>query len=147
MKVILRKDLKGVGRSHDVIEVSGGYALNHLIPKGFAVAATPTANKEADMRRKQMTDRSALDTALLAQNIASLAEARIVIKAKVNEKDHLYNAVGESEILIAAKEQAHIDLPEGAIKLEKAIKKVGTFDIPIAVGEVFGKFSIIIEAE
>lgn len=147
MKVILTKDVKGVGRVHDTVVTADGYALNYLIPGKFAIAATPTAMKEAEQRRKQVTDRSALDASLLAQNIASLADARIVIKVKANEKGHLYDAVGEPEIRAAAKEQAHIDLPEDAIKLEKPIKELGTFDIPVSSGEIFGKFSITIEAE
>ena len=147
MKVIILKDIKGVGRKHETIETSDGHALNYLIPGKFAIAATPSAMKEAEQRRKQVTDRAALDTALLAQNIATLAETRIVIKAKANEKGHLYDAVGEPEIRQAAKEQARIDLSDDAIKLEKPIKELGTFDVPVAVGEVFGKFSIIIEAE
>jgi large subunit ribosomal protein L9 len=147
MKVILIKDVKGIGRAHESVETKDGHALNYLIPNKFAIAATPTAMKEAETRRKQSTDRAALDTALLAQNIAALAEARIVIKAKANEKGHLYDAVGKSEIHTAAKEQARIDLPEDAIKLEKPIKELGTFDIPVATGEVFGKFSVVIEAE
>jgi len=69
-----------------------------------------------------------------------------VIKVKANEKGHLYDAVGETEIRMAAKE-AHIDLPEDAIKLEKPIKELGTFDIPVATADAFGKFSITIEAE
>jgi large subunit ribosomal protein L9 len=121
--------------------------LNYLIPGKFAVAATPTAAKEAALRLKTVADRTAVDTALLLQNIASLAEARIVIKTKVNEKGHLYNAVGESEIIAAAKEQARIDLPEGVVKLEKPIKEIGTFDISVSSGETFGKFSITVEAE
>ncbi len=147
MKVILRRDVKGIGREHETVEISDGHALNYLIPKKLAVPATPSAMKEAELRLKAMTDRAALDTALLAQNIASLESAKIVIKAKVNEKGHLYDAVGESEIRAAAKEQAHIDLSEDAIKLEKPIKKVGTFDIPVAAAGTFGKFSITIEAE
>jgi len=147
MKVILIKDVKDVGRAHEEIEASDGYALNFLIPKKFAIAATTVAKKEAETRRKQVTDRSALDATLLAQNIASLADARIVIHVKANEKGHLYDAVGESEIISAAKEQGHIDLPEGVIKLEKPIKELGTFDIPVSAGETFGKFSISIEAE
>lgn len=147
MKVILRKDVKGIGREHDSVEISDGHALNYLIPKKLAVPATPVAMKEAELRRKAVTDRVALDTALLAQNIAALAEARIVIKAKVNEKDHLYNAIGESEIRAAVKEQAHIDLSEDTIKLEKPLKKAGTFDVPVAAAGTFGKFSITIEAE
>ena len=147
MKIVLMKDVKGVGRAHDVVEAADGHALNYLIPKKFAIAATATATVQAELRRKQMADRSSLDTALLAQNIASLADARIVLTAKANEKGHLYDAVGESDIRAAAKEQAHIDLPEDAIKLEKPLKELGTFDIPVSAGDVFGKFSITIEAE
>ena len=141
------KDVKGVGHTHETIEVADGYALNFLIPKRFAIAATPAAQKEAEMRRKQVVDRTVLDTALLTQNIASLAEAHIVIKAKANEKGHLYDAVGEPEIRNAAKEQAHIDLPDNVIKLEKPIKELGSFTIPVATVDTFGEFSIAIEAE
>ncbi|MFM2330743.1 MAG: hypothetical protein RLZZ26_250 [Candidatus Parcubacteria bacterium] len=147
MKVILIKDVKGIGRAHETVEAKDGHALNFLIPKKLAVAATPTAAKEAALRLKTVADKNAVDTALLLQNIASLAEARIVIKTKVNEKGHLYNAIGEFEISAAAKEQARIDLPESVIKLEKPIKEIGTFDVPVSSGETFGKFSITIEAE
>lgn len=147
MKVILIKDVKGMGRAHEAVEAADGYALNYLIPKKFAIPATSGASQEAETRRKQTADRSALDAALLAQNISALAEARIVIKVKANEKGHLYDAVGEPEIRAAAKEQAHIDLPEGALKLEKPIKELGTFEIPVAAADTFGEFSITIEAE
>ncbi|MCX6787319.1 MAG: 50S ribosomal protein L9 [Candidatus Kaiserbacteria bacterium] len=147
MKVILLKSAKGIGQVHDAIEVKDGYALNYLIPKGIAIPATSVALQEAETRRKQTIGREELNAQLLTQNIASLAEAHIVIKAKANEKNHLYDAVGEPEIIKAVKEQAHIDLPDEAIKLEKPIKELGTFDIPIATADTFGKFSITIEAE
>jgi len=147
MKIILLKDVKGIGRAHEEVEAADGYALNFLIPKKFAIPATPAAKKEAESRRKQMADRAALDAKLLAQNIATLADARIVIRTKANEKGHLYDAVGEPEIRKAAKEQMHIDLPEDVIKLEKPIKELGTFDVPVSANDAFGKFSITIEAE
>lgn len=147
MKVILIKDVKGMGRAHEEVTTSDGYALNYLIPKKFAITATPVARKEAESRIKQRVDQDVVDAALLTQNIASLVEAHIVIKMKANEKGHLYDAVGEPEISKAAKEQAHIDLPENVIKLEKPIKAVGTFDIPVSSADTFGKFSITIEAE
>jgi large subunit ribosomal protein L9 len=146
MKVILIKDVKGMGRAHEEVTTSDGYALNYLIPKKFAISATPIARQEAESRRKNVVNRSEIDSALLLQNIASLADARITIKMKANEKGHLYDAVGEEDILKAAKE-AHIDLPMGVIRLEKPIKEVGTFDVPVSSGETFGKFSITIEAE
>lgn len=147
MKVILQRDVKDMGRTHDVVEAKDGFALNFLIPKKLAIPATPSALKEAEFRQKQVKERKTLDAKLLAQNIAALAEARIVIKAKANEKGHLYDAVGETEIVNAAKESARIDLPEDAIKLEKPIKELGTFNIPVSAGETFGSFSITVEAE
>ena len=147
MKVILIKDVKGIGRAHEEVEAKDGHALNYLIPKKLAIPATVTAKKEAELRRKQVTDRTEINSALLTQNISALAEAHVVIKVKANEKGHLYDAVGESDISKAVKEQAHIDLPEDAIKLEKPIKELGTFDVPISTPDTFGKFSITIEAE
>ncbi len=147
MKIILLKDVKGVGRTHESVEASDGHALNYLIPKKLAVLATPVTVREAELRRKQATDRAELDTVLLAQNLAALAEARVVIKMKANEKGHLYDAVGKSDIQREVKEQSRIDLPEDVIKLEKPIKELGVFDIPVATGDTFGKFSLTIEAE
>lgn len=147
MKVILTKDVKGVGRAHETVVAADGYALNYLIPNKLAVVATPGSTKVAEQRVTQAATRKELDTKLLAQNLASLAEARIVIRAKANEKGHLYDAVGKEEIAKAAKTEARIDLPEEAIKLEKPIKELGTFEIPVAAGENFGQFSITIEAE
>lgn len=141
------RDVKGVGRAHEEVSASDGYALNFLIPKKFAVVATPAAKQTAQLRRKQTVGRAALDATLLAQNIAALAEARVVVKTKANEKGHLYDAVAAPEISQAAKEQVHIDLPVDAIKLEKPFKELGTFDVPVSAGETFGKFSITIEAE
>lgn len=146
MKVILLKDVKGIGRAHTEIDAKDGYALNFLIPQKLAIAATPAARREAESRRKQVSDRRELDAKLLAQNIATLADAHIVVRAKANEKGHLYDAVGEREIAAAAKE-AHVDLPEDVIRIEKPFKELGTFDVPVAAGETFGKFSITIEAE
>lgn len=146
MKVILLKDVKDIGRAHETINAKDGYALNYLIPKKFAVAATESAVKEAGARKKVVASRRELDAKLLAQNIATLAEVRLTIRVKANEKGHLYDAVDASEIAKAAKE-AHIDLPEEAIKLEKPIKELGEFEIPVSAGEIFGTFKVVIETE
>ena len=147
MKVILLKDAKGVGRAYDTLETSDGYALNYLIPAKIAVAATAPAIREAALRKAQQHDRAEVSAKLLEQNLATLASTAITISTKANKKGHLYDAVSEKEISRAAKEQAHIDLPESAIRLEKPIKELGTFDVPIAAGASFGRLSLTIEAK
>jgi large subunit ribosomal protein L9 len=141
MKVVLLKDVRGMGSAHSVHEVSDGHALNFLIPRKIAVPATPSAMKSAENRQKQVTDRRELDVKLVADRIAALAEEKVTITKKANEQGHLYDGVDAAEIAAAT------ELPEEAIHLEKPIKEVGTFEVPVAVGKDFGKISIEVVAE
>ena len=141
MKVILLRDVKKMGRAHEEIEAKDGYALNFLIPQKLAVAATAHAKQQAQLRLRQAGARKEIDAALVSKRITALAEGQVIIKKKANEKGHLYDAVDVKEIAEAAQ------LPADSIKLEKPIKELGVFDIPVAFGDQFGKFSITIEAE
>ena len=141
MKVVLIKDVKNMGRAGAVVEVSDGHAINFLIPRKFGVPATATNLKQAETKQKQFDERKAVDSALIAETIAKLAEGRTVITKKANEKNHLYDAVDAAEIAAAT------NLPADAIKLEKPIKEVGEFDVPVSMGENFGTIKIAIEAE
>ena len=147
MKIVLTQSVKGVGDTHDVVHVADGYALNFLIRTGKAISATQTQQRIAKIRKEKLVVERKVQEKLLEQNIATLSDARISIVVSVNEKGHLYEAVGVSEILSAIKEQVSVSLPKDMIKLEHPIKEIGTYDIPISHGELFGKFSIIVEAK
>ena len=141
MKVVLLKDVKNMGRAHSVIEVSDGHALNLLIPKKLAVPATPTSMKQAELRVQQVVDRKELDVKLIADRLVQLADERVTIVKKANEQGHLYDGVDAKEIADAAQ------LPEEVVRIEKPFKELGTFEVPVAFGEQFGKFSLDIVAE
>ncbi len=141
MKIVLLKDVKNMGRAGSAHDVSDGHALNMLIPRGMAVLATATTLARAEGIAKKDIDRKELDAKLIAERLSALAEERIVILKKANEKGHLYDTVGASEIALVTK------LPIESIKLEKPIKELGTFDVPVSYGENFGKISVTVEAE
>lgn len=141
MKVILQRDVKGMGRAHEAVETKDGYALNYLIPQKLAISATPSAAKEAEGRLAKVASRKELETKLVTETITALAGTTVTITKKANEKGHLYDAVGAKEIAEAAK------LPEEAITLPKPIKELGTFRVPVALGDSFGEFSVEVVAE
>ena len=141
MKVVLLKDVKDMGRAHTEVEVSAGHALNFLIPRKMAVPATAGALKQAGLRVQQVVDRKELDVKLVEDRLAVLAEEKVTITKKANEQGHLYDGVDAKELAEAAQ------LPEEVIKLEKPFKELGTFDVPVAYGANFGKFSVEIVAE
>lgn len=141
MKVVLLKDVKNTGRAGAVVECSDGHAQNFLIPRGLAALATPTNLKQAELRVRQESARKELDLKLIQDRLSALAEEKTVIVKKANEKGHLYDTVDAADIAKAT------NLPEEAIKIEKPFKEVGTFDVPVALGESFGKLTIVVEAE
>ena len=50
MKVLLTSDVKGKGKSGDIVNVNDGYARNYLIPQGLAVAADANNINAATVR-------------------------------------------------------------------------------------------------
>lgn len=141
MKVVLLKDVRDLGRAGTVHDVSDGHGLNMLIPKRLAVLATPIAIKRAEAMKQQMDEKRTVENELIHERLTALAETRISIVKKANEQGHLYDAVDAKEIAEEAK------LPVETIKLEKPIKELGTFEIPVAYGEQFGTITISVEAE
>lgn len=141
MKVVLLKDVKNTGRAGMVIECSDGHALNFLIPRGMAAPATPANLKQAEARLKQRAQTKELDAKLISDRLNALADGRIVITKKANEQGHLYDGVDAADIAAAT------ELPEEAIKLEKPIKELGDFAVPVAMGADFGSIRVHIEAE
>ncbi|MCR5230051.1 MAG: 50S ribosomal protein L9 [Solobacterium sp.] len=53
MKVILKSDVKKVGRKGDVVDVSDGYARNFLIARGLAVAFTEKSREILENQKEQ----------------------------------------------------------------------------------------------
>lgn len=141
MKVVLLKDVKNTGRAGTVIECSDGHALNFLIPRGMAAPATAANLKQAEARLKQRAQTKELDAKLISDRLNALADGRIVITKKANEQGHLYDGVDAADIAAAT------ELPEEAIKLEKPIKELGDFAVPVAMGADFGSIRVHIEAE
>ncbi len=141
MKVVLLKDVKGTGRAHTAVEVKDGHALNLLIPRGLAVPATAAVLKSAETKAQKADEQRTLSAKLIEERLAALAEGKVTLTKKANEKGHLYDGVDAAELAAAA------NLPEDAIHIERPYKELGTFEVPVAYGDNFGKFALEIVAE
>jgi large subunit ribosomal protein L9 len=144
MKIILLKDVKGVGKKYDVKMVGDGYAMNSLIPRGFAETATPANIKKMEVRKSTDTTMKAVDAELAKSNIEQLSAQTIEMSEKANEKGHLFAGVHTNEISEAIKKQIHLDILPEWIKLENAIKAVGEYDINVEWHGQTGVFKLAI---
>ena len=129
MKVILRSNVEGVGKTGDVVEVANGYAQNFLMPKGLAMRATEGAvSQAADMKRSR--DLQDLKQREVAEEAAQRLEAvAISIQARVGQDDQLYGSVTTSDIAEAVQAQTGIELDRRNMSLEEPIRQVGTHQV------------------
>jgi len=145
MKVIFLKDVPRVGRKHEVKNVADGYVKNFLLPKGLVEIATDkTVARVLALKRADEVKRRVRDD-LLKKNVGDLGGIIISIKGKANEKGHLFAGIHTEELVKAVKEQTRLDLPPESIILEKPIREVGEFTVPVEIHGEKGSFKLVVE--
>lgn len=133
MKVILKRDVKGLGREGDMKEVKDGYARNFLLPTGAAAVADKgtVANWERHREQREERDRAAREAA--EATAARLRELKLEIPVKAGEKGRLFGAVTNREVADAiAAEGLEIDRHD--IHLREPIKALGEYRVDVRVG-------------
>ncbi|MGD9969292.1 MAG: 50S ribosomal protein L9 [Sulfuricurvum sp.] len=134
MKVLLTKDVKGVGKTGEIKEVADGYGKNFLIGKGMALAATNEVLKkyEADQRKKAANEAAEIERLNDIKN--RLADITVVITKKLGNTGHLFGAVTKDEIADALKEQHAIEIDKKELDAKHGIKTTGLHDLDLKLG-------------
>lgn len=145
MKVIFLNDVPRVGKRHDIKEINDGYAMNFLLPRKLAVTATPQAIADLEKRKKNIEIEKEIREDLLTKNLEEIKDKIITIKSKANEKGSLFSAIHKNEIVTELNKQQQADISEEFIVLEKPIKEVGEFEIPISIKNKKSSFKLIVE--
>ena len=146
MKVILKQDIKGVGRKYEIKEISDGYANNFLIPKKLAEFASKEAIKKAEILKSTVDAEKEVQEKLAEKQLEMLKEVVVTLKKKTNEKGHLFEQVHLTEVSNALKEQAKIEIEEKYLSVENPIKEIGEHLVLAQVGKNKGKFTLVIES-
>ncbi len=146
MKIILLKDVKGVGKKYDIKNAKDGYALNLLIPQGLAVHATDKNLKEVDIKKRTDLEHSKIQEDLLIMNLKELDGIKIEMSGKANEKGHLFAGIHKEQIIPEIKKQTRIDMLAEFLILEKPIKEIGEHEISAKVADKTVKFKLIVKS-
>ncbi len=127
MKVILLKDVRGVGKRFEERNVAEGYATNFLIPKKLAVTAGSGAAAQVVEQKNQESKVKSQELEKLGSNIEKIAGNTVKISLKANEQGHLFVKLTKAKIAELA------GLEEKLIDLKDPIKETGTFSVPVLV--------------
>ena len=125
MKVILKQDVKGLGKAGEIHNVADGHGRNFLLPRGFAVEATAGNLAQAASQQAATAKRAALALADAKELAAKLESRPIVVAAKAGESGKLFGAITNAQIAEAVQASLGIELDRHKIELEEPIKAAG----------------------
>ena len=131
MKVILKEDVKSLGKKGQIVEVSDGYARNFILKKGKGVEATSKNLNDLKLQ-KANEDKIAQENYEAAQELGKKIEAgQIQVSIKTGEGGKAFGSVSSKEIAEEAKSQLGLDIDKKKIQLKEPIKTLGTHNVPV----------------
>lgn len=147
MKVILLRDVVGVGQKGTIKEVSDGFAMNRLLPQKLAEMATQEKLKALKADEKARAESAKAQEAEWGKLAATLKEAKITVRADANEQGHLYQQIAISTIVERIKKEVGVTVSPDSIVLTSPIKSVGKAEIEIKIGTKKVPVSVFVERQ
>ncbi len=129
MKVILLKDIKGLGKEGEIKVVKDGFARNFLLPKGLAVEA-----KDGIIRHLKEIERQKLNKEKhLIEQAERLKDSlsSISLSFTLKGKEKTYGAVTKVDIVKALEEKGFRNIEKNQIELDYPLKEPGLYEIPV----------------
>ena len=131
MKVILKQDIKGIGKKDEIHEVSDGYARNYLFPRKLAAVADASAVNMA-RGKEAAADFHEAETVAAAKDLAAKIEGKTVtIKAKGGASGRLHGKVTGKEVAELLTALTGTEIDKKKVELPSAIKEFGSYDASV----------------
>ncbi len=147
MKVLLRTDVEGLGRTGDLVEVARGYARNYLVPQGFAIEAGSGMTAQAEAMQRKRALQAAADKTEAEESAARLEGLVVQVAAKASEAGRLFGSVGVVEVVSALVDQFGLEVDRGQVSGDP-VKDLGTHGFTVRLHpEVDLQVSVEVQAE
>ena len=148
MRVILKREVAGLGRPGDVKDVADGYAQNFLLPRGLAIEATAgemkVLSRARDAKRAKQ-DRAHADAEELAKR---LSETTLVFKLKAGDQGKTFGSVTNKDIAEALQREHKVDVDKTKVHLLEPLKSLGVHLVEIRLlSDVRANVTVAIEPE
>jgi large subunit ribosomal protein L9 len=132
MKVVLKDDVKNIGKMGQIIDVADGYARNYLVPRGLASEAN-TKNIKALEHEKRIIEKKAKKIKNSAQELSNKISARtFTITAKAGDEGKLFGSVTTMDIAELLQKEG-IEIDKKKISLDEPIKRLGSYSVNVKI--------------
>ena len=147
MKVILKAEVKDLGRMGEVVNVKDGFARNYLVPQGLAAEANTKNVKALEHETKKIQEMAKKVKSGASGLAEQIAAAKVTIKAKAGEEEKLFGSVTSMDIADALKAEG-IEIDKKKIHLDEPIKRLGEYTVTIKLhSEVSAQLNVQVVPE
>ena len=133
MKLILTREVSGLGGAGDVVTVKDGYGRNFLLARGSAIVWTKGGEGQIDGIKRARSAREIRDLDHAKEIKTKLEKANVIVKAKIGSTGTMFGSVTDKAIVAAIKTATNETVDRHKIKMDKHIKKVGKYTVKIAL--------------
>lgn len=128
MKIILLQDVAKIGKRFEVVNVPDGYAMNQLIPKRMAEAATAANVKRVEKMHSDKAASVEADSEAFASAVDKLRATTAQIEVDANDQGHLFKAVSAADVVKAAK-AVGATIEAAMVIFAEPIKEIGDHEV------------------
>lgn len=147
MKVILIEHIENLGAKGELVNVKRGYARNYLIPRAYAIYATPQNMKRLSLIQEDLKaseEKKLAELKLLAEKIASV---KLTFKRKVDDQGTMFGSVSANDIVHALAEQ-ELSVQRSMVLLEQHLKELGEHSVQLRLHkDIVTDLTFVVEAD
>ena len=146
MKVILKQDVKTLGKKDQIVEVNDGYARNFLMPKGLAAEATTAAVNEAKAKVNAEKHRKETEFSNAKALAAKISNLSVTVKSKAGSNGKLFGSITGKDIADQLKAQHKVSIDKKMLNLAEPIRSLGETEVEVKLyAGVVAKLKVKVE--
>ncbi|WP_294449024.1 50S ribosomal protein L9 [uncultured Gemmiger sp.] len=146
MKVILKQDVKNIGKKDEIHEVSDGYARNFLFPRGLAAVADAGALNVARTKVEAKAHHEAEARAAAQAMADKIKDKTVVVKVKGGASGKLYGKVTSKDVADALTKLIGAEVDKKKVEMQSNIKEFGSYDAAVRLYQgVSANFKVKVE--
>ncbi|MBN9620265.1 MAG: 50S ribosomal protein L9, partial [Actinobacteria bacterium] len=131
MKLILTREVAGLGLAGDIVEVADGYGRNFLVPRGAAISWTKGAEKQISQIKRARDAREIRDLGHAREIKNDLEKLTVQVSARAGKDGRLFGSITATEIAAAVKAAGGPTLDRKRIQIDGHIKSTGQHTVTI----------------
>jgi large subunit ribosomal protein L9 len=131
MKLILTREVEGLGLAGDIVEVADGYGRNYLVPRGSAIVWSKGAEKQIVQLRRARDAREVRDLSHAQEIKSSLESLSVQLEARAGKDGRLFGSITTGDVANAVKSAGGPLLDRKRIQLPGHIKTTGSHTVTV----------------